>query len=138
MSEKSEAPPKAGDPVSQDPEKLPFKERFMAFVQEYGRVAFVVWFGIFFLTWGGFYLAIDFGLSVAETSATVSVFGWFELDGAWGAAYLATQLSKPIRIAATFALTPVLATAWKRLRGHVPEETAGEGTASESDSVADA
>lgn len=81
--------------------------RLQELFKQYGPVALVTWFSIFGLTWAGFAAAISLG---------------FEVDGAVGgagtagAAYIATQLVKPIRIIATLALTPVIATAWQRLR----------------------
>lgn len=126
-------------PSPEEGKKLPFKERFMAFVNEYGPIAFVTWFGIFFLTWGGFILAIQFGLDVGRDAADASSdAGALETSGVVGGAYLATQLTKPIRIAVTFALTPLLAAAWKRLRGHSPDEGSADDASGESDSAADA
>lgn len=130
-------------PSPEEGKKLPFKERFMAFVNEYGPIAFVTWFGIFFLTWGGFILAIQFGLDVGREAADASSdAGALETSGVVGGAYLATQLTKPIRIAVTFALTPVLAAAWKRLRGDSPDEgpadDAPDDVSGKSDSAADA
>lgn len=140
MSETSEEPSeKKADAPAADAKKLPFKERFMAFVNEYGPIAFVTWFGIFFLTWGGFILAIKFGLDVGRDAADASTDpGALETSGVVGGAYLATQLTKPIRIAVTFGLTPVLAAAWKRLRGHAPDEPTDDDASSDSDPVADA
>ncbi len=101
----------------------------MAFVQEFGPIAFITWFGIFFLTWGGFILAIQFGLDVGQDAADASSEGGaLETTGVVGAAYLATQLTKPLRIAATFALTPVLHAAWMRLRGHRKEDADAAST----------
>ncbi len=98
--------------------KLSFKEKFMGFVKEYGPIAFVTWFGIFALTWGGFILAIRFGLDVGRGAVEHSAGGGAaETGGVIAGAYVATQLAKPIRAVATFALTPALARAWRRVRG---------------------
>ncbi len=84
------------------------REKLKHLLEQYGKLALVIWFGIF-------------GLSIATFSALLS-FG-IEVEGAAGAtgtlagAYLATQLIKPIRIAATLALTPLAASWLGRLRG---------------------
>ncbi len=110
--------PASDAPAGDAGEKPSFKDKFMGFVQEYGPIAFVTWFGIFFLTWGGFILAIQFGLDVGREAANVSADGGAaETGGVVAGAYVATQLTKPIRAIATFALTPVLARVWSRLRG---------------------
>lgn len=122
------------DAPSAEGKKLPFKERFMAFVQEYGAIAFVTWFGIFFLTWGGFILAIQFGLDIGRGAAEASSdAGALETSGVVGGAYLATQLTKPIRIAVTFGLTPILAAAWKRVRGQPTQTAASEDVSDAAD-----
>ncbi|MEM6291822.1 MAG: DUF1279 domain-containing protein [Myxococcota bacterium] len=115
----SDAPKTTSEGEGGDGDAKPsFKDKFMGFVQEYGPIAFVTWFGIFFLTWGGFILAIQFGLDVGREAADVSADGGAaETGGVVAGAYVATQLTKPIRAIATFALTPVLARLWARLRG---------------------
>ena len=72
---------------------------------EYGQLALWVYFGIFALVLVGFALAIQFGADV-DTAAGVA--------GTWGAAYVATKLTQPLRIAATFALTPIIGMARKK------------------------
>lgn len=84
------------------------KEKLKTLLEQYGTVALVIWFTIF-------------GLSIATFSTLLSL--GFEVEGAAGAtgtlagAYLATQVIKPIRIAATLALTPLVATWVARVRG---------------------
>lgn len=73
---------------------------------EYGTVAVVVYFAIFFAVLFGFWAAIRFGWRASSTAASV---------GTWTAAYVATKLTQPIRIAATVALTPAVAKAYERL-----------------------
>lgn len=81
------------------PPKVPLSERFKAFIMEYGSVGVVVYLVIFALVWGGFVLAISLGFHQKSHTATA---------GTVGAAYLATQLTKPLRIAATLVVTPVV------------------------------
>ena len=83
------------------------RQKLEKLMQEYGYVAVVVFFTLFFLTWGGFILAISAGFRPQSGGGK-----W----GVVGAAYLATEVSKPLRIAATFALTPLVARAWRKLR----------------------
>ena len=67
---------------------------------EFGALALAVWLTIFFFTWAGFYTAIQMGWNVESTAGNVGTV-WI--------AYGATQLTKPIRIVATIAITPVVA-----------------------------
>jgi hypothetical protein len=79
--------------------------------QEYGGPALVVWFGLFGLTLVGFVVALSLGVRVEGVAGKAGVFG---------AAYVATQLTKPLRILATLALTPLVAQAWRKLRAPAP------------------
>jgi glycine cleavage system protein P-like pyridoxal-binding family len=67
---------------------------------EYGRFAVWTYFGIFALALLGFASAIQLGFHGATTASKA---------GVWGAAYLATKLTQPLRIAATLVLTPLVA-----------------------------
>ena len=82
-------------------------ERLKLLLSEYGPVALWVYFGVFALVFAGFAGAIHFGVDVEGAAATASV---------WGAAYVATKLTQPLRIAATLALTPLVVVAARRLR----------------------
>ena len=82
---------------------------------EYGKVAVVVYLAIFALVLTGFWLGIRLGWQ--PTSATGAV-------GAWTAAYIATKLTQPLRIAATLAVTPFIAKIVERVTGR---EKAGFG-----------
>jgi hypothetical protein len=73
---------------------------------EYGAVAVVVYFAIFFAVLFGFWAAIRFGWRPSSAAGSV---------GTWTAAYIATKLTQPLRIAATLALTPLVAKAYERL-----------------------
>lgn len=91
-------------------------------METYGPVAVVVWLTLFGLTWAGFALAISQGVQVGLADPEVaSPTG--TTAGVVGAAYVATQLTKPARALAALALTPVFA----RLVGrHPPAEVEGE------------
>ena len=76
------------------------KESWRSLLEEYGRIAIFTYFGIFFSVWGGFYLAIKMGLDVESAAGGA---------GTLGAAYVATKVTQPIRIAVTVVVTPFLA-----------------------------
>jgi hypothetical protein len=80
--------------------KPSLKERLERLIAEYGKFVLPLYFGIFFLTWTGFAFAIQSGFQVESATAGV---------GTWAAAYVATKLTQPIRIGATFLLTPLVA-----------------------------
>ena len=84
------------------------KAKLQKLLADYGPVAVVVYFAIFFLTLGGFAFALSRGIHVSGAAGKVGILG---------GAYAATQLAKPLRFLATFALTPLAAQAWRRLRG---------------------
>ena len=107
------------------------KKKFQELMQQYGPVAVVIYFTIFFLVWGGFAFAIKFGLDVGlgpsgdapATEATVNTEGTAAKFGVWTAAYLATKATQPLRIGATLLLTPVVGRLVQRLRGVRPPAT---------------
>ena len=72
---------------------------------EYGTIAVVVYFVLFFSVWIGIWAAIRAGWQPASPIAGV---------GTWTAAYIATKLTQPLRIAATVAVTPFLARFFER------------------------
>jgi hypothetical protein len=84
------------------------KKTAQKLLAEYGTVAVVVYFTIFFAVLFGFWAAIRFGWRPSSAMGSA---------GAWTAAYIATKLTQPIRIAATVALTPLVAKGYERLRG---------------------
>jgi hypothetical protein len=90
------------------------REKLERLLKAYGAVAFVVYFGLFFLTWGGFVVALSLGLRVESGAGKAGILG---------AAYVATQLTKVLRILATLALTPMAHALWQRLRGKGPPAT---------------
>lgn len=75
---------------------------------EYGVVAVVVYFTIFFAVLGGFYFAIRLGWHPQGVTGGV---------GAFAAAYIATKLTQPLRIAVTLGLTPLVAKLYERVTG---------------------
>jgi hypothetical protein len=87
------------------------KKTVQNLLAEYGTVALIVYFTIFFATLGGFWLAIRFGWRPSSTAGSV---------GTLAAAYIATKLTQPIRIGATLVVTPFVAKLYERLRGRRP------------------
>lgn len=75
---------------------------------EYGTVALVVYLVLFFAVLAGSWTAIQFGWRPSSAGGNV---------GAFTAAYLATKLTQPLRIAATLALTPLAAKLYERIAG---------------------
>ena len=82
-------------------------ERIKALIAEYGRVALATYFGLFGLVFVGFGLAIALGVHVESAEGHAGVLG---------AAYVATKLTQPLRIAATLALTPLVARVFEKFR----------------------
>lgn len=76
------------------------KERLKALLAEYGKVALITYFALFLLVLAGFALAINWGFKVDSAPGGL---------GLLGAAYVATKAVQPLRIAATLALTPIVA-----------------------------
>ena len=98
-------------------------QRLSALLAEYGKVALWVYFGIFALVLAGFGLAITFGFNVASAGAAA---------GTWGAAYVATKLTQPLRIAATLLVTPVVVRLLgKERHRHADRSTAEAGAESQ-------
>ena len=84
------------------------KKTVQHLLTEYGTVAVIVYFAIFFAVLGGFWLGIRFGWRPSSAAGSV---------GTLAAAYIATKLTQPIRIAATVVLTPIVAKLYERVRG---------------------
>jgi len=95
--------------------KPPLSERLKALFAEYGQLAIVIYLVIFVVVLAGFAVAIRFGVQVEGTAGAA---------GTLGAAWLATKLTQPLRIAAALALTPVVAALRHRLRGTAPATAA--------------
>ncbi|CAM3240951.1 MULTISPECIES: hypothetical protein [Corallococcus] len=90
------APPETTTPA----EKPSLMARFKALLVDYGPLAIVLNYVIFGLVIVGFWAAIRAGFQPQSTGAQA---------GAWGAAYIASQAVKPLRLAAVFVLTPLIA-----------------------------
>jgi len=84
------------------------REKLKQLLEVYGRVALVVYFGIFIATLAGFAIAISFGLELESAKGGA---------GLLMASWLATKLTQPLRIAGTLALTPIVAGVMKKVRG---------------------
>ena len=91
---------------------------------EYGAVALVVYFAIFFAVLFGFWAAIRFGWRTESTAASV---------GTLTAAYIATKLTQPLRIAATLALTPLAAKLYERMGGRRTARASAEAPTGENE-----
>jgi hypothetical protein len=81
------------------------RKTLKSILAEYGPIAVVVYLTIFFAVlltaWG----AIHLGWQPSSLTANV---------GTFTAAYLATKLTQPARIASTLALTPIVAKVYSR------------------------
>ncbi|WP_240359232.1 hypothetical protein [Pyxidicoccus trucidator] len=82
------------------PAKPSLMARFKNLMLEYGPLAIAVNYAIFGLVIVGFYAAIQLGFQAESTG---------EKAGSWAAAYAASQVVKPLRLAAVFVLTPLIA-----------------------------
>lgn len=91
------------------------KGKLQALFAEYGAIAVGTYLSIFALTLAGFSAAIGFGFEVEGMAAGA---------GTFGAAYLATKLTQPLRIGATLLMTPVVAGVWHRFRGKPRDDAA--------------
>ena len=89
------------------------KERLKALLAEYGRIALATYLVLFALVLAGFAAAFALGFEGQGIGDGASAFRGASL---LGAAYLATKLVQPLRILATVAVTPLVASAIKRLR----------------------
>jgi hypothetical protein len=97
--------------------KVSMKQRLQDHLAEYGSIALIIFLMIFVLTYLGFFIAIKTGADIGDSAAGKT--------GTFVAAWLATKLTLPIRIGATFVLTPLAAALLKKLR-RTPVEAAAE------------
>ncbi len=79
---------------------------FKQLLAEYGRVAIAVYLVVFVATLVGSWLAIRMGWRPAGVAGNA---------GTLAAAYLATKLTQPLRIAVTVVLTPLVAKVHERI-----------------------
>lgn len=83
--------------------KPSLKQRMTALMEDYGPVAFAVYFALFGLCIAGFSVAFRMGFKMEGVGGTA---------GTLGAAWLATKVIQPLRILATLALTPPVGRMW--------------------------
>ena len=76
------------------------RQRLKNLLAEHGRLALYIYLAIFVVVLAGFALAIQMGVHVESAAGKA---------GIWGAAWLATKVTQPLRILATVALTPLVA-----------------------------
>ena len=86
------------------------RRTFQTLLAEYGAVFVIVYFTIFFAVLGAFWVGITTGWRPASAAGSA---------GAFTAAYLATKVTQPLRIAASVALTPLVARAYEKVHGRV-------------------
>lgn len=79
---------------------------------EYGVIAAVLYFTIFFLVLGGAYIAVEQGFTPKSAAGKT---------GTFVIAYVFTKFTQPFRIAGTIALTPFAVRLWDRMRGRQPK-----------------
>jgi hypothetical protein len=84
------------------------RNKLKQILAEYGPIALVVYLTLFFLVLFSAWGAIHFGWRPESVAANV---------GSFTAAYLATKLTQGFRVAATLALTPVVARVYGRVSG---------------------
>ena len=87
------------------------RKTFKNLMAEYGVVAVAIYFAIFFLVFGGVWVALRAGWNPSSAAGNV---------GTVAAAYVITKLTLPIRIAATVVLTPLIARIYERITGAPP------------------
>jgi hypothetical protein len=83
------------------------REKLKSLLAEYGNVAIYTYLVIWVLTLAGFAVVISLGLPVKGAASGSGV-----ALGAW----LAAKLTQPLRIVATLALTPLVATLLRKYR----------------------
>ena len=98
------------------------RKKFTAVLTEYGVIAVILYFAMFFAVLFGAYFALKAGWTPKGFAAET---------GRWVVAYGIAKLSTPIRLAATVALSPLVARVWDRLRGRkhpdlLPPPSSGE------------
>lgn len=123
MSETKDKPEAkaANTAESKEPAPTGAVAKLKAFFAEYGPLGIVVWFTIFFGTWGAFLLLLNAGVDLGGWLSGGEAGGFFarflKAGGVTALAYGATQVVKPIRFIATFAITPPLHRLLQRVRG---------------------
>lgn len=123
----------AASPRTQEPRHV--RKTFKHMLATYGMVAVVVYFTIFFAVLFGAWLAIERGADLPALAARMglpinrAVAG----VGSFTLAYLFTKITQPVRIAATLALTPLLARVYERVTGRAPSGISTDAPAPAAD-----
>jgi len=102
------------------------RQRLKILLAEYGRLALYTYLVLFVVVLVGFAGAIHLGVHTESTAGKA---------GLWGAAWLATKITQPLRILATVALTPLVAQVLKRRKKSDPVDgtmAGGENTFTET------
>ena len=84
------------------------REKLKSLLAEYGNVAIYTYLVIWVATLAGFAIAISLGVKTEGVASGL---------GLAGAAWLATKLTQPLRIAGTLLATPLVAAGLRKLRG---------------------
>jgi hypothetical protein len=93
-------------------------ERLKTMLNEYGPVALYTYLAVFALVLVGFTVSIRTGFQVEGAAAGA---------GTLAAAYVATKVTQPLRIAATLALTPIVARVLRSRRSRrTPDAASGD------------
>jgi hypothetical protein len=94
------------------------RNTFQKLLAEYGVIAVIVYFTIFFGVWIGAWAAIQRGVDLAALASRVGLSSNRIVAslGAWTAAYIFTKLLQPVRIGLTLLITPLLARLYERTR----------------------
>jgi hypothetical protein len=103
------------------------RQRLKALLAEYGRLAIYIYLVIFVVVLLGFAGAIHLGVNTQSTVGKA---------GLWGAAWLATKVTQPLRILATVALTPLVAQVLKLRKKPAAVEAAVDAAVNEAASGA--
>jgi hypothetical protein len=94
--------------------------RITKFLKEYGIPGVTVHFSLYFITWAGLYLGIDYGLiKVSDVQKLVRKVGldkYVDMDNlenkktatSVAIAWILTKFTQPLRIALTIAITPFI------------------------------
>jgi hypothetical protein len=73
---------------------------------EYGTIGLLVYVALFFLVLSGAWAAIRMGWQPESVATNM---------GTFAAAYVATKIAQPVRIASTVVLTPIVARVYRRV-----------------------
>lgn len=111
--------PPAGTAGTPPEPRPPVRKTYVRLLTEYGIVAVVVWFALFFLVLVSAWAAIRYGWDPAPLVARLGLDprGLVATTGSWVLAYLFTKLTTPLRAVVTLALTPLAARAYERVTG---------------------